>query len=81
MTISDAEANRACDESIAKLSKSIWAAIRYYQMSVDAFLNAGQPPPPPRPELAGLVYVTPNGTVEPIDPHLDLTAPLNPANR
>jgi hypothetical protein len=79
MTMPDHEPQRAASADIERRRKSVWAAARRYQMSVDAYRAAGQPPPPPRPELAGLVRVTPSGTVEPIDPNLDITAPLTRA--
>lgn len=76
MTMPYEQALKACDADIARLRKSIWAAMRRYQMQVDSFQAAGQPPPPPPRELAGLVHVTASGAVEPIDPNLDITAPL-----
>jgi hypothetical protein len=66
----------AAEADIKRRAGSVWAAMRRYQMAADSFRAAGQPPPPPPRELVGLVYVTPEGAVEPADPGLDITAPL-----
>jgi hypothetical protein len=57
------QARAECQASIAALAASTWALARRYQTQVDAWLQAGQPVPPPPRELEGKVTVI-DGRVE-----------------
>lgn len=52
----------ACDAYTTAMRTSTGAAIRSYQTLVDAWLEAGQDPPAPPPDLEGKIRVT-DGTV------------------
>jgi hypothetical protein len=76
MTIPHDDAMRQMSTHLERLRRSLWAKAREYQMHIDAYQAAGQPPPPIWPRcLQGRVRLTQDGTVE----FLDGIDPMTPA--